>query len=99
MGYAELTMKGMDARDPFRDNLAKILDAAKRSAALIRQLLIFARKQTFTPVMIDLNVSVEIMLKMLRRLIGENIELCWLPAESHCTVKMDPYQLDQILGN
>ena len=99
IGYAELTMGGMDAGDPYRENLAKILDAAQRSAALTRQLLTFARKQTVTPMVLDLNASVETVLKMLRRLIGENIELFWQPGQTPCIVKMDPSQLDQILAN
>ncbi|MFH2066565.1 MAG: transporter substrate-binding domain-containing protein [Pseudomonadota bacterium] len=99
IGYAELTMSKMDAADPYRRNLGKILDAANRSAALTRQLLAFARKQTVTPIVFDLNESVEAMLKMLRRLIGENIDLVWQPGTGRLNVKMDPSQLDQILAN
>ena len=55
------------------------IKAAKRSADLTRQLLAFARKQTITPKVLDLNETVEGMLKMLRRLIGEDIDLAWLP--------------------
>ena len=51
------------------------------------------------PVTFDLNDSVEVMLKMLRRLIGENIELIWQPAITPCPINMDPTQLDQILAN
>ncbi len=99
IGYTELTMSNMDASDPFRNNLGKILDAAHRSAALTRQLLAFARKQTVAPIVFDLNESVESMLKMLRRLIGENIDLLWIPGPGRHTVKMDPSQLDQIMAN
>ncbi len=99
IGYTELTMGHMEASDPFRNNLGKILDTADRSAALTRQLLAFARKQTVAPIVFDLNESVESMLKMLRRLIGENIDLVWLPGPGRHTVKMDPSQLDQIMAN
>lgn len=99
MGYAELVGQGMAPDDPLRDSVAKILEATHRSAGLIRQLLIFARKQAPTLMAIDVNSAVKTMLKMLQRLIGENIELSWQPAESPCTVKMDPSQLDQILVN
>ncbi len=99
IGYAELLMQGMDSGDPIRKNLAKILDAGQRSASLTRQLLAFARKQAVSPVVFDLNGAVEDLLKMLRRLIGENIELAWLPAKTACIVTMDPSQLDQILAN
>jgi signal transduction histidine kinase len=99
MGYSELAMHTMDSSDPIRKHFGKILDAAQRSANLTRQLLAFARKQTVEPVVFDLNASVEGTLKMLRRLIGENIDLAWLPATGKCTVRMDPSQLDQILTN
>ncbi|MFZ5569454.1 MAG: PAS domain-containing protein [Thermodesulfobacteriota bacterium] len=99
IGYTELSMGNMEADDPLRHNLGKILDAARRSANLTRQLLAFARKQTVAPILLDLNESVETMLKMLRRLIGENIELAWMPGTGQCTVKMDPSQIDQILAN
>ncbi len=99
MGYAELTLTEMSPDDPFRDNLNNILTATRRSADLTRQLLTFARKQTIAPVLLDLNESIESVLKMIRRLIGENVELSWQPATRPCTVRMDPTQLDQILIN
>jgi len=98
-GYAELTLNKMGPTDPFRKNLEKILDAGRRSANLTRQLLAFARKQTIEPILLDLNEAVGAILKMIRRLIGENVELTWLPGADPCTVKMDPSQLDQILIN
>ncbi len=99
IGYTELVMDGTDAGDPIRQNLAKILDVAQRSANLTRQLLAFARKQRVEPVRFDLNESVEAVLKMLRRLIGEDIELTWMPGKGRFTVYMDPTQFDQILAN
>ena len=80
-------------------NISEIRAAANRSADLTRQLLAFARKQTVSPKLLDLNETVEGMLKMLRRLIGEDIDLVWLPQKGGCQVKMDPSQLDQILAN
>ncbi|MBE0602334.1 MAG: cache domain-containing protein [Deltaproteobacteria bacterium] len=99
IGYAELMLGQMDSGNPYRENPGKILEAAQRSAGLTRQLLAFARRQTVTPVVFDLNESVESTLKMLRRLIGENIALAWMPGAGPCTVKMDPSQLDQLLAN
>ncbi|MDA8133239.1 MAG: transporter substrate-binding domain-containing protein [Desulfobacteraceae bacterium] len=99
IGYAELTLGRMDEANPFRKNLSKILDAARRSTDITRQLLAFARKQTISPVVFDLNGSVEAILKMIRRLIGENIDLAWLPGAGRFMVKMDPSQLDQIILN
>jgi PAS domain S-box-containing protein len=98
-GYAEITLAGMTHDDPFRKNLVRILDAAQRSANLTRQLLAFARKQTIEPVVLDLNQAIESILSMIRRIIGENIELIWRPSADPCPVKMDPSQLDQILIN
>ncbi|MBC2735704.1 MAG: PAS domain S-box protein [Desulfobacteraceae bacterium] len=99
MGYAELTLSEMDATHPLRQNVRQILEAARRSADLTRQLLGFARKQTIDPVVFDLNETVGRTLNMLRRLIGENIDLAWLPGATSCKVKMDPSQLDQVLTN
>jgi CheY-like chemotaxis protein len=62
-------------------------------------LLTFARKQTITPVVLDLNQTVESTLTMLRRLIGEDIDLAWLPKTGLFPLKMDPSQIDQILVN
>jgi len=99
MGYAELTLDEMDTANPLRPNIRQILDAARRSAGLTRQLLGFARKQTIAPVVLDLNEAVGAIHQMLRSLIGENIGLDWRPGTVPCKVKMDASQLDQILAN
>lgn len=99
MGYAEITLDKMSPEDPLRKNLEKILDAAQRSSNITRQLLAFARKQVISPVVFDINDSIEATMKMIRRLIGENIELDWRPGKTLCRVRMDPSQLDQILLN
>jgi PAS domain S-box-containing protein len=99
LGYAELGLLKTDASQPLHADLEEIIKAAKRSADITRQLLTFARKQTIIPVVLDLNQTVDGMLKMLRRLIGENINLIWLADAGPCPVKMDPVQVDQILAN
>ncbi len=100
MGYSELALEKVDAtNEPLHDYLREIYAAAVRSTDITRQLLAFARKQTIAPVVIDLNQAVENMLKMLRRLIGEDIDLAWLPKTDLWPVKFDPSQLDQILAN
>ncbi len=99
LGHAELAQKQLDKTQPVFNNLEEIRKAAQRSAEITRQLLAFARKQTIAPQVIDLNISVDEMLTMLRRLIGENINLAWLPRQSLWSVNMDPSQLDQILAN
>jgi len=73
--------------------------AATRSAELTRQLLGFARKQTITPEVLDLNEAIERMLKMLRRVIGEHIDITWMPGRNLWTTHLDPTQVDQVLAN
>ncbi|MFH1518783.1 MAG: PAS domain S-box protein, partial [Pseudomonadota bacterium] len=99
LGYTELALEKVDPSEPLYHNLREILAATKRSAEITRQLLAFARKQTITPRVIDLNETVEGMLKMLRRLIGENIDLAWLPNTNLWPVKVDSSQIDQLLAN
>ena len=99
IGNAELAIDNLSPGDPVYDSLKEILNAAKRSAEITRQLLAFARKQTIAPKVLDMNATVEGMLKMLRRLIGEAIDLVWQPGGRMWPVKMDPVQIDQILAN
>ncbi|HPS00356.1 MAG TPA: PAS domain S-box protein [Candidatus Sumerlaeota bacterium] len=99
LGYTELALEQVDATHPAQASLVEIQKAAQRSADLTRQLLAFARKQTVAPRVLDLNETVAGMLQMLRRLIGENIELTWLPGQGVWPVRMDPSQVDQILAN
>ncbi|MEE4137349.1 MAG: PAS domain S-box protein [Desulforhopalus sp.] len=98
-GHTEMALEDVDPAAPLSASLQAIQHAAERSAALTRQLLAFARKQTVAPKVVDLNETVEGMLKMLRRLIGEDIELFWQPGEDLPPVKVDPAQLDQLLAN
>ena len=99
LGYTELGMLEVSPADPIHGTLKDIQKAAQRSADLTRQLLAFARKQTVTPRVLDLNVAVEGMLKMLRQIIGENIELVWLPGKELGPIRMDPSQIEQLLAN
>ena len=99
LGQAELALDDADPSSPLCNGLQEIRKAAIRSGDLTRQLLAFARKQPIAPQALDLNETVEGMLQMLRRLIGENVELAWRPAPVPARVKMDPSQIDQILAN
>ncbi|MHB8091438.1 MAG: PAS domain S-box protein [Syntrophales bacterium] len=99
LGHAEMALEKVEPGQPFHADFEAIRKAAERSAALTRQLLAFARKQTVAPRTLDLNKTVEEMLKMLRRLIGEEIDLAWLPGRGLPPVKMDPVQVDQLLAN
>ncbi len=99
LGHAHLALMETDPVQPIHANLEEIRKAAERSADLTRQLLAFARKQTIAPKVLDLNETVSGMLKMLQRLIGEDIDLTWQPSAGLWSVKVDPSQIDQILAN
>ncbi len=96
LGHTEMAL---DKADSTRNDLEAIEKAANHSADLTRQLLAFARKQDVVVQIIDLNVSVEKMLSILTRLIGENITLNWIPKAPHPLIKIDPSQIEQILAN
>ncbi len=98
-GFTELVLDDTDPKGQMHEDLNEIHMAANRAADITRQLLAFARKQTISPLVLDLNENVESMLKMLRRLIGEDIDLAWLPGVNLWSVEMDPTQIDQILAN
>jgi len=99
IGRAEMALEQDVPTDKYQHNLKEILKAGLRSADLTRQLLAFARKQTAIPKILDLNDTISGTLKMLRRLIGEDIELFWIPELDLWKVKIDPSQVDQILAN
>jgi signal transduction histidine kinase/ABC-type phosphate/phosphonate transport system substrate-binding protein len=99
LGYTELAQERCGPEAPVHADLKHIEEAARRSADLTRQLLAFARKQAIAPRLLDLNETVEGMLKLLRRLIGEDIKLIWNPCPELVRVRMDPAQVDQILAN
>ncbi|WP_163335623.1 PAS domain S-box protein [Desulfopila sp. IMCC35008] len=99
IGHSEMALGKLETDAPVVSDLKQIRKAADRSADITRQLLAFARKQAVSPKVLDLNRTIEGMLQMLRRLIGEHIELQWLPGEELWPVNMDTSQLDQILVN
>jgi signal transduction histidine kinase len=99
LGNVALAREEVPPGSALGESLEEIRKSAQRSADLTRQLLAFARKQTIQPKVLDLNDTVAGMLKMLRRLIGEDIDLAWLPGADLWPVKMDPSQIDQILAN
>jgi PAS domain S-box-containing protein len=99
LGHTEIALKQVTPSQPLYTNLREIQRAAERSAGLTRQLLAFARKQDIEPKILDINDSLSGMLNMLRRLIGENIHLVWMPGLDLHPVKIDPSQIDQILAN
>jgi signal transduction histidine kinase len=99
MGYTELALERINVNDPLYDDLQEINKAARRSMELTRQLLAFARCQAIAPQILDINQAVASMLKMLQRLIGEDVELIWCPGRQLWPIQIDPSQVDQILAN
>jgi PAS domain S-box-containing protein len=98
-GYSDLTLRRLQANDPLRRNLEEIKKAGERAAALTRQLLAFSRKQVMQPKVISLNDVVSDMNKLLRRLIGEDIELTTVLDANIGHVKADPNMLEQVILN
>jgi PAS domain S-box-containing protein len=99
IGYCELTRDVVSADHDARPNIEEIAAAAERAASLTRQLLAFSRKQTLQPKVLDLNAVVGNLDKMLRRLIGEDIELITKLALDLQRVKADPGQIEQVIMN
>jgi len=99
IGHTELALDEIPPDHPVFENLDEIQKAAHRSADLTRQLLAFARKQTVIPLVLELNDLVKDMLRMLQRIIGEDIDLEWCPTSEPVWVKLDPSQMDQLLAN
>jgi PAS domain S-box-containing protein len=99
IGYAELADVDLPAADPLHSDLQAILDAANRAAELTRQLLIFARKQALEPTVIDINTLVRAIEKLLRRLIGEDIELTTRLSDDPWPIRADTTQIEQVLVN
>ncbi|MBU1109487.1 MAG: response regulator [Candidatus Riflebacteria bacterium] len=99
LGHVEIALEQVNKAVPLYDSLEEIRKAAERSADLTRQLLTFARRQAIAPKLLNLNETLAGMLKMLTRLIGEDIQLIWRPEADLWTIRFDPSQVDQILAN
>jgi len=99
IGHTELALQNISPAEELHSTLFQIHHAAEDSAALTRQLLAFARKQVIQPRLLNINEAVTGMLKMLRRLIGEQIELNWIPDGNLWLSMIDPGQIDQVLIN
>jgi len=99
IGYNELVHDGLNERDPLRRSAEEVRKAAERAARLTKQLLAVSRKQTLQPRIVDLNTAVTEIEKMLRRLIGDDVELSVIPSPKAACVKADPSQLEQVLMN
>jgi signal transduction histidine kinase len=99
VGYSDLMMQDLSPDDPLRKHVGEIRHATERAAGLTRQLLIFSRRQTVQPVVLDLNDVMKDLNKMLRRLIDENIEMTMVPGKQTGRVKADFGYVGQVLMN
>ena len=99
LGYSQLASDRLEEGNPIRKDIEKIKGAGERAAILIRQLLIFSRKQVLKPKILDLNVVVSDVEKMLGRLIGEDIEFITVLESKLNQVKADRGQIEQVLIN
>ena len=98
-GYTEILLSGVSKGDPMHADLSEIKKAADRAASLTEQLLAFSRKQVIDPKVIDLNELLADSTKMLGRLIGEDVELVFVPGKNLGSVQVDPHQIEQVLIN
>jgi signal transduction histidine kinase len=99
LGYSQIMSMKLDESNPMRSMVDDIHEAAERATDLTRQLLAFSRKQVMEVKIVSLNMVVENISKMLRRLIGEDIELQLKLVESTGNVKADPGQIEQVIMN
>ncbi|OLE53661.1 MAG: hypothetical protein AUG51_12435 [Acidobacteria bacterium 13_1_20CM_3_53_8] len=99
MGYSDLALRRLGADDPLRANLEEIRKAGLRATSLTSQLLAFSRKQVLQPKVLNLNSIISETEKMLKRLIGEDVELRAVLDPSLGQVKADPGQMVQVIMN
>jgi len=99
LGHAELLISGLPAGNPCLKNALEIEKASLHSRDITRQLLSFSRKQIISPKTINLNQLITHISKTLSQLIGENIDLRFIPEKDLWNVRFDPLQIDQILIN
>ena len=99
MAQMEILRDELESGHPVHAHLEEITSEAKRSARLLKQLLSFVSQQEVAPQCLEINGAVANMIKLLRRLLGVEIELVWKPDAAAGAVHMDPSQFDQILTN
>lgn len=98
-GYSQLSLMELKEGDHLKGNLEEVKRATERASDLIRQLLAFSRRQTMEVRVLDLNILLQNLNKMLRRVIGEDIELVTRLADDLGRVKVDPGQIEQVIMN
>ena len=99
IGYSDMMLEQFVSGDPLRAYTIEIKGAGERAVGMTRQLLAFSRQQVVAPQVLDLNTLVANLTKLLKRLIGEDIDLVFNPGSFPATVKADPGHIDQVLMN
>ena len=99
IGYSELVLSRLGGSDPIRKEIEEIMKTGERAASLTRQLLAFSRKQVMKPIVLDPNGLVADLEKMLRRLIGEDVDLITILEPDLGCVRADPGQIEQVIMN
>jgi signal transduction histidine kinase/ActR/RegA family two-component response regulator len=98
-GYADMVYDSLDGNESAQADIKQIQLAAESAASLTQQLLAFSRKQIIAPCVLDLNRILAKSEKMVRRIIGEDLDLVWSPGKDLWKTKVDPGQIDQVLVN
>jgi PAS domain S-box-containing protein len=98
-GYTGMLIDTLSTKDPRRADAERVKTASDRAAALTRQLLAFSRKQVLTPTTLNLNTVISDLSKMLPRLIGEDIDLAFVPGDQLSSIYADRGQVEQVLMN
>jgi signal transduction histidine kinase/ActR/RegA family two-component response regulator len=99
LGYGIAALEEIKEMDPLREDISEIVRAGERASELTRQLLAFSRQQVLAPRVLDLNASVRDCEKLLRRLLGEDIELVVRCSRTLSRVRADPSQIEQVIMN
>jgi PAS domain S-box-containing protein len=99
LSYSEMVIADLKEGDPIRDDIEEIRRAGVRAADLTRQLLMFSRQQVIEPRVLDLNDVIAGMEKMLRRLVGEDVDIAWRPGAVGASVCVDPGSIEQVIMN
>jgi PAS domain S-box-containing protein len=98
-GYVELLLAEVRPSDPMHGDLMEIKRAGQRATSLTAQLLAFGRKQVILPTVVDLNELLSTSVRMIQRLIGEHVQLSFVPDSNIMAIRVDPAQMDQVLIN
>jgi two-component system cell cycle sensor histidine kinase/response regulator CckA len=99
LSYAEVLLECFRPGDPVRDDLDEIRKAALRASGLTRQLLLFSRQQVTIPRVVDLNDVLVNTEKMLKRILGEDVELALVLGRSLGRIRVDPGHIEQVVMN